>query len=74
METVYYRVGRHNYRVNFCDDRNTRALLPSSDPFLLNETPAADEPLLFELNVDDNWRPVEETIMEFISWKMDPVR
>lgn len=56
MEKIYYRVGRHNYCVNFCDEKNTAALLPSSEPFRLAEVPEG-EPLLFELNVDNAWRP-----------------
>lgn len=56
-EKVYYRVGRHTYCISFADERNTADLLPSSEPFRLTETPAADEPLLFELTVDDAWRP-----------------
>lgn len=55
MEKVYYRVGRHNYCVNFCDERNSSVLLPSSEPFRLPDVP--DTALLFELNVDDAWRP-----------------
>lgn len=53
---TYYRVGRHVYCVNFCDERNTTALLPSSEPFRLAVAPK-DEPLFFELKVDDAWRP-----------------
>ena len=59
MEKIYYRVGRHNYCVNFCDEKNTVALLPSSEPFRLAEIPEG-EPLLFELNVDDAWRPSQK--------------
>ena len=59
MEKIYYRVGRHNYCVNFCDEKNTVALLPSSEPFRLAEVPKG-EPLLFELNVDDAWRPSQK--------------
>ncbi|MBR1668023.1 MAG: hypothetical protein IJ693_07065 [Bacteroidaceae bacterium] len=57
MNKVYYRVGRHTYGVNFCDEKNTAALLPSSEPFRLDNAPAGDEPLLFELKVDDEWAP-----------------
>ena len=57
---IYYRVGRHVYCVNFLDTRNSTALLPSSEPFRLTEVPSAEEPLLFELNVDDNWRPASK--------------
>jgi hypothetical protein len=59
MEKIYYRVGRHNYCVNFCDEKNTVALLPSSEPFRLAEVPKG-ELLLFELNVDDAWRPSQK--------------
>lgn len=55
MEKVYYRVGRHNYCVNFCDERNSSVLLPSSEPFRLPDVP--DTALLFELKVDDTWCP-----------------
>ena len=58
MEKVYYSVGRHCYCVNFCDARNTAALLPSSEPFRLADVP--DIPLLFELKVDDAWRPAQK--------------
>ena len=57
MDKVYYRVGRHTYCVSFRDDKNTADLLPSSEPFRLSEAPADDESLLFELTVDDAWRP-----------------
>ena len=53
---TYYQVGRHVYCVTFCDERNTTALLPSCEPFRLTDVPK-DEPLLFELKVDDAWRP-----------------
>ncbi|MBR6035916.1 MAG: hypothetical protein IKP41_03025 [Bacteroidaceae bacterium] len=56
---TYYRVGRHHYCVNFCDDKNTAALLPSSEPFRVADAPT-EEPLLFELTVDDTWRPVRK--------------
>ena len=59
MNRMYYRVGRHNYCVNFCDEKNTAALLPSSEPFRLAEVPEG-EPLLFELNVDNAWRPSQK--------------
>lgn len=60
MKEVYYTVGRHTYRVRFCDERNTEALLPSSEPFRLADAPAEDAPLLFELKVDDAWRPAKK--------------
>lgn len=56
---AYYRVGYHVYCVNFCDERNTMALLPSSEPFRMTDLPK-DEPLLFELKVDDAWRPEQK--------------
>ena len=56
---TYYRVGRHHYCVNFCDDKNTATLLPSSEPFRVADAPT-EEPLLFELTVDDTWRPVRK--------------
>lgn len=59
MEKIYYRVGRHNYCVNFCDEKNTVAFLPSSEPFRLAEVPER-KLLLFELNVDDAWRPSQK--------------
>ena len=59
MRSVYYRVGRHNYRVNFCDGKNTEALLPSSEPFRLAEV-SDGESLLFDLTVDDAWRPSQK--------------
>lgn len=57
MNKTYYRVGRHNYCVSFCDERNTAELLPSSEPFRLEVAPDGEEPLLFDLRVDDAWRP-----------------
>ncbi len=60
MKKVYYRVGRHTYSVCFKDDKNTTDLLPSSEPFRLDDEPAEREPLLFELTVDDNWRPAQK--------------
>ena len=59
MEKVYYKVGRHHYCVNFSDEKNTSALLPSSEPFRVGDVPN-DEPLLFELIVDDTWRPAKK--------------
>ncbi len=59
MTKTYYRVGRHIYCINFIDDKNSSALLPSSEPFKLEEAPVG-EPLLFELNVDDSWRPQQK--------------
>ena len=59
MRSVYYRVGRHNYRVNFCDGKTTEALLPSSEPFRLAEV-SDGESLLFDLTVDDAWRPSQK--------------
>ena len=58
MSKIYYRVGRHNYSVDFCDNRNTEALLPSSEPFRLDGKP--EQPLLFEMTVDDAWRPAKK--------------
>ena len=57
---VYYKVGRHTYCVDFCDDVNTAQWLSSSEPFRLADAPAADVPLLFELKVDDRWRPARK--------------
>lgn len=59
-ENVYYRVGRHVYCVRFCDQRNHAGLLPSSEPFRLAQPPAAGDPVLFELTVDDAWRPARK--------------
>ena len=56
---TYYQVGRHVYCVTFCDERNTTALLPSSEPFRLTDV-LKDEPLLFELKVNDAWRPARK--------------
>ena len=55
--SVFYRVGRHTYCVDFCDQRNTPELLASSEPFRLEVTSVDGEPLLFRLQVDDAWRP-----------------
>lgn len=60
MEKAYYRVGRHMYGVYFNDERNSADLLPSSEPFRRDEASLGDEPLLFELTVDDGWRPAQK--------------
>ena len=52
-----YKVGRLSYRVNFVEGgKNDEELIPSSKPF---ETDLTDEPLIFELTVDDAYRPAE---------------
>lgn len=60
MKEVYYMVGRHTYCVQFCDEKNTEALLPSSEPFRLADAPTSETPLLFVLKVDDGWRPAKK--------------
>lgn len=57
-EVKYYKVGDHVYSISFKDQTNTPALIPSSQPFLV-EQPDNDTKLLFQLTVDDNWRPSE---------------
>lgn len=50
----------HKYCIAFADKINTPQLLPSSDPFAIDESEvSADEPLLFTMIVDDDWRPEE---------------
>ena len=50
-----YKVAGHNYRVIFKDGGiNDERLIKSSEPF---ETEVTDVPLLFELYVDDSFRP-----------------
>ena len=50
-----YKVGGHAYRITFADNGvNDDRLLQSSKPF---ETPFDDSPLLFEMIVDDSFRP-----------------
>ena len=50
-----YKVGGHAYRITFADNGvNDDRLLQSSKPF---ETPLDDSPLLFEMIVDDSFRP-----------------
>ena len=57
MMVSQYRVGRLPYRVVFvAGGKNDDRLLPSSAPFA--ETPT-DEQMLFELTVDDAFRPSE---------------
>ncbi len=52
-----YKVGGHSYRIHFIDNINNDSLLQSSKPF---ETELDDnEPLLFEMFVDDAFRPAE---------------
>lgn len=53
--TAYYRVGGHIYRICFKDGKNSSRLLPSSEPFRVDEP--ADGNNLFTLTVDDGWRP-----------------
>lgn len=53
---VFYKVGGHCYSVDFRDERNSAALLKSSDPFRIIDMEGIDS-LLFELVVDDSWRP-----------------
>lgn len=57
VKSTYYKVGRHLYRVDFCDESNSKELLPSSEPFLVDSMGESDEPLLFALAIDDSWRP-----------------
>ena len=57
MSKSYYKVGRHIYCVEFCDDKNTDKLLPSSEPFKMKDAPDDGMSILFTLKVDDNWRP-----------------
>ena len=54
-KNTYYRVGGHTYCVCFADDKNTKELLPSSEPFRLESADGAQ--MLFTLTVDDAWRP-----------------
>lgn len=50
-----YKVGRLFYRVIFVEGgRNDERLIPSSRPF---EVPVDDSPVIFELTVDDSFRP-----------------
>lgn len=44
----------------FCDEMNSPRWLESSEPFRLKDVPGDDEPLLFELRVDDAWRPAKK--------------
>ncbi len=53
--TKQYRVGRLTYRVIFAQGgKNDDELIASSRPF---EVPVDDEPAIFELTVDDSFRP-----------------
>jgi hypothetical protein len=52
---AFYKVGGHCYRVDFRDERNSVALLASSEPFKIAEE--EKEGVLFDLVVDDRWRP-----------------
>ncbi len=52
-----YKVGGHAYRITFADNGvNDDRLVQSSKPF---ETPLDDSELLFEMFVDDSFRPKE---------------
>ncbi|MDE5738784.1 MAG: hypothetical protein K2H92_00515, partial [Bacteroidaceae bacterium] len=59
MEKVYYEVGQHVYCVQGCDGVDVIALLPSSEPFRLQNVPATHQPLLFDMVVDINNVSVE---------------
>ena len=60
MVRTFYRVGDFNYCVDFRDNRNTEKLLGSSQSFKISASEAEKEPLLFELVVDDAWRPIQK--------------
>ena len=52
MERVYYEVGKHMYSVQGTSAVDIMALLSSSEPFRLQQTPVSPVPLLFEMWVD----------------------
>lgn len=58
VTTAYYRVGGHHYKISFNDGKNSSRLLPSSEPFRVDEP--ADGNYLFTLTVDDAWRPASK--------------
>ena len=58
-EKLYYRVGGHCYCVSSCNDDDVTGLLSSSEPFRLSDAPSDEEPLLFRLTLDDQWRPTQ---------------
>ena len=51
-----YKVGGHSYRIHFLDNINDDRLLKSSEPF---EIPIDDSDVVFEMFVDDSFRPIE---------------
>ena len=59
MQTYYYKVAGFTYSITFADDHNTKEVIASSEPFL-KDAPAEDEKLLFQLIVDDNFRPADK--------------
>lgn len=59
MERVYYEVGKHMYSVQGTKEVDIMALLSSSEPFRLQQTPVSPVPLLFEMWVDTDEASVE---------------
>ncbi|MCM1313419.1 MAG: hypothetical protein NC206_10515 [Bacteroides sp.] len=55
--TRQYMVGGHTYRIHFADMQNDESLIPSSDAFAVASD---DQPSLFDLTVDDTFRPQEK--------------
>lgn len=58
--TKQYKVGRLSYRVIFAEGKNDDRLLPSSAPFEVSVDD--DRSVLFELTVDDSFRPVQKGV------------
>jgi len=56
MNKEYYKVAGFTYSITFADDTNSRELIKSSEPFHLDSV-ADDEVMLFELTVNDAFRP-----------------
>ena len=57
----YFCIAGHNIRISFNDDdsQNNMGLLPSFQPFAINEEPE-NSTYLFTIDVDDSLRPAKE--------------
>ncbi|MCR5312373.1 MAG: hypothetical protein K6E54_01755 [Bacteroidaceae bacterium] len=56
MQTVFYKVAGHTYKLTFADDNNSKEIIKSSEPFIVEGLTDGTQ-LLFELIVDDTFRP-----------------
>lgn len=57
MNSQYYTVAHHTYRIDFADGINDETLIASSQVFRVDAKAVEGVPLLFTLTVDDSFRP-----------------